>query len=51
MPDLIIEKFKHIHHVVLGKPAPEMIDGLIDRYKLQRNELLIVGDRLIPIYN
>uniref|UniRef100_A0A0G4HDR1 Phosphoglycolate phosphatase n=1 Tax=Chromera velia CCMP2878 TaxID=1169474 RepID=A0A0G4HDR1_9ALVE len=31
---------------VVGKPAPLMIDYIVDKYKVQKNRILMVGDRL-----
>ncbi|KAA8494047.1 Phosphoglycolate phosphatase 1B, chloroplastic [Porphyridium purpureum] len=32
--------------IVVGKPAPLMIDYLVNKYKVQRSEICMVGDRL-----
>ncbi|MGV3546128.1 MAG: HAD-IIA family hydrolase [Pedobacter sp.] len=32
--------------VVIGKPDPGMLDGIIQKYKLQPNEIAMVGDRI-----
>ncbi|MDR3297678.1 MAG: HAD-IIA family hydrolase, partial [Prevotellaceae bacterium] len=32
--------------VVIGKPDPRMLDGILARYQLQPHELAMVGDRL-----
>lgn len=31
---------------VIGKPNPAMLDGILERYKLQPEEVLMVGDRI-----
>lgn len=32
--------------IVIGKPNPGMLDGILQRYKLQPSEVLMVGDRI-----
>lgn len=32
--------------VVIGKPDPQMLDGIIYKYKLKPNEIAMVGDRI-----
>lgn len=32
--------------IVVGKPNPSMLDGILERYKLQPSEVLMVGDRI-----
>lgn len=32
--------------IVIGKPNPGMLDGILERYKLQPSEVLMVGDRI-----
>ncbi|NGM60966.1 HAD-IIA family hydrolase [Sphingobacterium sp. SGG-5] len=32
--------------IVIGKPNPSMLDGILDRYKLKSSEVLMVGDRI-----
>jgi NagD protein len=32
--------------VVIGKPAPRMLDGIMQRYSLQPHEIAMVGDRI-----
>src|SRR5690606_6268671 len=32
--------------IVVGKPNPSMLDGILKRYKLQPSEVLMVGDRI-----
>jgi len=32
--------------VVIGKPDPRMLDGILERYHLQPNEVAMVGDRI-----
>jgi NagD protein len=32
--------------IVIGKPNPSMLDGILDRYNLKPSEVLMVGDRI-----
>lgn len=32
--------------IVIGKPNPSMLDGILERYKLHPSEVLMVGDRI-----
>ena len=32
--------------IVVGKPAPLMIDYIVNKYKIQRSRICMVGDRL-----
>lgn len=32
--------------IVIGKPNPSMLDGILSRYKLHPSEILMVGDRI-----
>jgi NagD protein len=32
--------------VVIGKPAPRMLEGIMQRYHLQANEIAMIGDRI-----